>query len=343
MNHPSNYYIFSPAKINLGLKILYKRTTDNYHQIESIFIPISFGDDLIIQTIPYSHSPFPSKYPFSLQTQWDMPQSFREPLVEVFSRQPSQNLMGKAWYRIQALLTCYENTYNELNESIPCFEFHCKITKRIPAGAGLGGGSSNAASLLLFALEKNWITPSQAEELARELGADVPFFLKRQPAWVTGIGDVVEPISVGQGWGILYPPGIFFSTAVMYEALKKSLQKPLPSKPWKEQEREIVLAIERGDWKSLQGKLTNDFEEVAFQLEPGLAKLSEWFLQSGAEYVSMTGSGSALYALFSSREKRNQAYNHWTEHFPNQWMIPFSFPIGLSPSGKASVFGTDIS
>jgi len=302
----SSYRTLCPAKINLGLRVLYRRADNSYHQIESIFIPIDFGDTLEILLDEKSPGQF------SLQTEYSMAEEFRKEVEQVSEKGNfTQNLIYKAWKRLRELIP------------LPGMSF--RITKRIPPGAGVGGGSSNAGSVILYAIKKGWISFDHGSQLASGLGADIPFFLRESPCWVTGIGEILEPIQVGKGWGILYFPKIHLDTRWMYGELKKSLQPPIPSKTWKELGESLTLAVELGQWKLLRSLVRNEFEDVAFHYHPELKNFLQIFLERGADYASMTGSGSALYALFSQVDSRDKAFEEWKAEFPLESFFPFSF------------------
>jgi 4-diphosphocytidyl-2-C-methyl-D-erythritol kinase len=297
--------IFSPAKINLGLSIPYKRDIDGYHQIESIFIRLDWGDDLDIEWNRESK--------FHMESDILLTGNARS-LIEEVSSPPGweKNLLFKTW-----------NLAKEINPSIP--GINIKVTKRIPPGGGLGGGSSNSASLWQFFVNSGFISKEDAEENSIRLGADIPFFLKNANCWVTGIGEILEPISLPKGYGVLLVPPVPLDTKTMYHNLKKSLQKPRVSKTWKEQEGSILLALERGNWYSLQGILRNDFEKVAFQLHSSLEMIRDNFLFHGAEYASMSGSGSTIYGLVQDKECQNILASRLQAEYPELSIVSFSF------------------
>ncbi|MCC5815492.1 MAG: 4-(cytidine 5'-diphospho)-2-C-methyl-D-erythritol kinase [Leptospira sp.] len=298
-------HIFSPAKINLGLSIPYKRETDGYHQIESIFIRLDWGDDLDINWSDDSS--------FNLESDILLSGNALS-LIEEVSSPPGweKNLLFKTW-----------NLAKIINPSIPGIKI--RITKRIPPGGGLGGGSSNSASLWQFFVDSGMISTKESEVNSLKLGADIPFFLKKSNCWVTGIGEILEPISISKGYGVLLVPPVPLDTKTMYHNLKKSLQKPRVSKTWKEQEGSILLALERGNWASLQGILTNDFEKVAFQLHSSLEKIRDTFLLHGAEYSSMSGSGSTIFGLVQDKGCQNTLASKLQEEYPELSVVSFSF------------------
>jgi 4-diphosphocytidyl-2-C-methyl-D-erythritol kinase len=299
---------FSPAKINLGLRIPYKRVEDGLHQIESIFLRLDWGDSLQIKENAFSATPG-----FTMETEILLSPSKKIALEKVTEKGDiTKNLLYKTWQK--AL---------EINPDIPPFHIH--LVKKIPPGGGLGGGSSNSASLWRYFIDKNYLNQEQAKLACAKLGADIPFFLLGTHAWTTGFGEILEPISVETGWGVLAIPTISLPTASMYANLKKPLQKSQPSKTWREQEGEVLLAVEKGNWKVLQAYLVNDFEKVAYELHPSLELIRDAFWEVGGEYSSMTGSGSSIFALTSSREQQESIKKQMQDRFPELELHTFSF------------------
>lgn len=297
---------FSPAKINLGLRILYKREIDGYHALESIFIKIHWGDYFQIDEIQ-------SNLPLDLQVDFKMSESKKKILAPSFSKEGfHQNLIFKAW-----------NMAKKINPSIPNLKIH--LTKMIPPGGGLGGGSSNAATILLYLFQKNYVSFKQIQEMAPKLGADVPFFLGTNTAWVTGIGEELEPIAIANGLGILAIPNASLSTPLMYSKLNLPLQKPQPSKRWKSQEGRLLSSLEKGNWGYLRGLLVNDFESIAYNQYPELQKIRDVFYDLGSEYSSLTGSGSSIYGIVRSLAEQEFVLSQMKLKFPQLDLSTFSF------------------
>lgn len=304
---------FSPAKINLGLHIPYKRIEDGYHQIESVFLRLDFGDTIEIEPIGPTDSSDPRTPGFRLTTNIHLSQARAQPILEVSEKgDPTQNILFKTWQTLQ-----------NIQADLP--PVHVRLTKRIPPGGGLGGGSSNAACLLLYAAHLNYVSLSSIHSIAPKLGADIPFFLQDSHAWVTGIGEILEPIQVARGYGAFLVPPISLPTGEMYANLKKSLQKAHPSKTWKEQEGTVSLAVETGDWLSLRSKLFNDFETVAYGIHPPLQKIRDGFLDNGAEYSAMSGSGSTIYGLTRTLNESHRLAEAMRKQFPEHELHTFSF------------------
>lgn len=247
------------CKINLGLFIKAKRL-DGYHEIETLMIPVqNFYDTLKVQINPLNTFEF-------IQTGI---------LIDVPIH---ENIIYKSWKKIKDEFGIDKGIKVELN-------------KNIPMGAGLGGGSSNAAQMLLiinelFQLNINF---DILHRFARTLGADVPFFLKNQPLIARGIGDEFEEIDFPFNYDvkIIVPPfGSNTKEAYSFLNLKEcSTHKDLKS----------ILLGDRTAWKN---HLVNDFEKPLFQKFPELLSIKKGLYEAGAFYASMTGSGSAVYGLF---------------------------------------------
>lgn len=249
--------LFPNAKINIGLNITEKRP-DNYHNIESIFYPIPIKDILEIVS---------SK---SEQTQLH--------LTGIPIDGDSQdNLIMKAY---KLLATDF---------SIPAVDIY--LDKIIPFGAGLGGGSSDAAFTLmgLNQLFNLGLSTEQLEAYASKLGADCPFFIRNQPTYATGIGTIFSPIqlSLKNIFMVLVKPNDYISTKEAYAhvhpqktsvSVCEKIQQPMET--WKE-------------------NIVNDFEQSIFPNHPTIKRIKEKLYENGAIYASMSGSGSSVYGFFS--------------------------------------------
>lgn len=261
------FSVASCAKINLGLRIL-RRRPDGYHDIESIFVAIDLCDVLHVEPA-------------------DELSVTCQPQVTL---EPEQNIV----YRAARLYA----------ESFPHDECGAKITvnKRIPTGAGLGGGSGDAASTLLSLAHINGRlgtaqTISQLEPLAARCGSDVPFFLHAGVALVTGRGEVVTPIDAPLPWTVLVVcPGIHVNTALAYSTLGITSAQPSPDLRGK-----LIHAL---DNKSINAALfENDFERSVFPQHPILSEIKDRIGRSGASYASMSGSGSSVFGLYEDATK----------------------------------------
>ena len=245
---------FPNAKINLGLRIIKKRS-DGYHEIETCMYPIPWYDALEI---------IPSKK-FNFQS-----------TGLAINTNAENNLITKA--------------YNLLKEAfnIPPVDVH--LHKIIPMGAGLGGGSADAAIMLklLNAEFELGISPKELKNYAAEIGSDCPFFIDNVPAICTGRGEIMEPIDFTLSGLklLLVKPNIHISTAEAYaNVIPKTPENNL---------RTIIL-----NPQLLKEQLFNDFETPIFQQYPTLKEIKNELYKLGAIYASMSGSGSTMYGLFS--------------------------------------------
>ena len=253
------------CKINIGLHVT-ERRPDGYHNLETIFAPIPLCDTLEITPAPEF-----SFHQHGLRMECDT----------------SENLCVRA--------------YRLLKEVFPAMgAVSMTLTKEIPMGAGMGGGSSDAAFTLkmlneLFALG---LGHSQMESLATRLGADCPFFVRNVPAFATGIGNVLSPIDLSMldGWHlVLAKPAESVSTAEAYRGIvPRSGWARRPSIDLREAIRQPVAT-----WKE---SVVNDFERSVFPRHPAIARCKDELYRAGAAYASMTGSGAAVYGLFPPGE-----------------------------------------
>ncbi|MBR5092700.1 MAG: 4-(cytidine 5'-diphospho)-2-C-methyl-D-erythritol kinase [Bacteroidales bacterium] len=252
------------CKINLGLYVVGKRP-DGYHDLETIFLPVhEMHDELEINPLITHRS--------SLITQEGI----------TLDNAPEDNLCMRAWRML----------HDEFG--IPAVSIRLK--KGIPFGAGLGGGSSDAAFTLkmlneMFGLS---LTDSQLEQRAARLGADCAFFIQNRPAYATGIGDQLEPIELiikneELRIEIEIPDGEHVSTREAYAGLDLSRLTSHVS---------LKDAIKRPikEWRHL---IVNDFEASVFPTHPAIAELKETMYRRGALYASMTGSGAAVFGIFA--------------------------------------------
>jgi 4-diphosphocytidyl-2-C-methyl-D-erythritol kinase len=177
-----------------------------------------------------------------------------------------------------------------------------QLHKRIPMGAGLGGGSSDAAAILLAlpVLAGGVLSLEQLWGIAQELGSDITFFLLGGTAAGIGRGTELFPLPDRPARpGILVAPGVHVSTAEAYRALSSRLTP--------ESQQNTLFGFQSLVWGSGQGCAVNDFEAVAFHQHPGLAALKKKLMRLGADPAMMTGSGSALYGFFRTRAEAARA------------------------------------
>lgn len=268
-------YMKSPAKINLGLNILRKRE-DNFHDIESIMYQIGLNDTLIFEKT--------DAFAFSTQN------------LEL-SADPANNLIVKAVHKLEHYCG------KKLMISI-------ELEKNIPMGAGLGGGSSNAAITLTALNELFGLSlPDQVLlKLAAELGSDIPFFIKPAPAYATSRGEVMQRFAFELPFHILVVnPGIHVSTPWAY----KNVAPAIPEKPLS-----AWMKSEARDPYDLLSYLKNDFEIPVFSAFPEIRIIKEELLSSGAIFALMSGSGSSVFGLFEDATKAETARDKFLEtHF----------------------------
>jgi 4-diphosphocytidyl-2-C-methyl-D-erythritol kinase len=264
--------VFPNCKINLGLHITRKRP-DGYHDLETVFYPLPLRDALEITTTPQTAQGFP------LHTGNNTVNLHLTGLP--VHGNATDNLCVKAWQLLK-------NDFPQL----PPVQLH--LHKAIPMGAGLGGGSSDAAFILQLLNNKFKLDiPAQKLlEYALELGSDCPFFIINQPCIATGRGELLQPISLDlSGWSfLLVYPEVHINTGWAFEQISPGL----PEKPMEE-----VISQPIASWKDT---LINDFEAPVCRLHPALANIKATMYAAGAVYASMTGSGSSFYGIFPTGE-----------------------------------------
>lgn len=245
---------FANAKINIGLSITEKRS-DGYHNIETIFYPVKLYD--VIEFHPADNFSFEA-YGIDIPNDGD-------------------NLCIRA--------------YNLLKIDYPTIKpINIKLLKNIPVGAGLGGGSSDAAYVLKGINEINGIglNDSQLQSYASKLGADCAFFIQDRPVFAEGIGTELSDIAIdiSKYFIVIIKPEIHISTAEAYSNIT-------PQIPKVDLRRAIQLPIQ--EWKYY---ISNDFEIGIFEKYPEIQTIKHKLYEKGALYALMSGSGSAVYGIF---------------------------------------------
>jgi len=267
--------VFPNAKINLGLRILRKRP-DGYHDLESAFLPVGLSD--VLEIVPVSGN-FRDK-------------SDRLNLTGIPLEARDDNLC------IRALRLLKDK------HGIPNVNLH--LHKRIPTGAGLGGGSSDAA-FTLSALNEMFgigLDVTVLMEYASKIGSDCPFFIINKPSLATGRGEQLEPLHIDlSGFTlVLVQPGISIDTTQAYKMIKPGEN----DQPLKE-----VLSLAPEEWK---GRLVNHFEVPVFEKYPEIDGLKQALYTAGALYASMTGSGSAVFGIFRETHRLPPEINRHILH-----------------------------
>ena len=262
--------VFPNAKINIGLCITEKRA-DGFHNLQSCFYPVGWSD--MLEVVPADTFSFSSA---GLPIPGDS----------------STNLCVRAYELLKA------------DFNLPAVHLH--LHKIVPIGAGLGGGSADAASALKLLNDRFvlGLTIPQLEDYARQLGSDCAFFIQNRPLFCLEKGDVFENITLNlQGYYIaLIYPNLAISTAEAYANVR-------PHQP--EESLRACLEAPIATWRNT---VHNDFEDSLFPVYGQLATIKGQLYESGAVYASMSGSGSTVYGIFDAPPvlpNQFMAYNVW--------------------------------
>jgi len=255
---------FPPCKINLGLYVLGKRS-DGYHNLETCFFPVPWTD--ILEVIPAKNFAFSSSGN-------NIPGS------------PEQNLCVRAYHLLAK------------DFSIDAVQIH--LHKIIPMGAGLGGGSSDAAYVIrmLNGIFNLSLSQEKMMQLAASIGSDTAFFIQDAPMIGTGRGEMLSPakVDLAEKFLVLVNPDIHVSTSEAYAHV-------VPAIP--EHSLSEVLGLPIAAWRN---RLKNDFENSVFKKYPRIAELKDKLYSLGATYASMSGSGATVFGIF---EKEFDAANEF--------------------------------
>lgn len=258
--------ILSPAKINLSLHVVARRP-DGYHELSMIMTRVSLYDDVTL-TLQDSG--------ISLSCDRSFVPSGEENI---------------AWRAASALI----------KEKKLGIGVHIDIKKRIPMGGGLGGGSSNAASVLMGL---NRLTGEKAgkEELMNlglGLGADVPFFIFKEPALAEGVGEKLSPVEdFPEIWLILINPGINVPTGEIFKRLNLGLTK---------EGKNLNITRFNHSLSTVCSNMINDLEDVTFEIYPEVQEAKSLLLRYGAMAALMSGSGSTVFGLYENRSKAERS------------------------------------
>ena len=267
--------IRAPAKINLTLRVVGKRA-DGYHLLDTIMVPVSLYDEIDIQQRKTARRPAPLAP------------------IEIRCNHP-QVPLGRDNIAYRAVELLMQKT--KINRPV-CI----RIQKKIPIGAGLGGGSTDAAAVLV-GLNRMWklrLSVRQLERLALQLGADVPFFIRAKPARARGIGEKLTLLpKLRRRWLVLAYPGFPVATAWVYGNLPLKLTKVSVN-------TSIATPLESLD--TLEKLLVNDLERVAIRRYPEIGRVKTILSLAGAVAVLMSGSGSSVFGVFRSKRWAERAY-----------------------------------
>ncbi len=272
------------CKINLGLYVV-RRRNDGYHDLETLFIPVPLHDRLEIN--PSTHF------------------SFRQTGIDV-GCSPDDNIIVNAFKLMRKVC----------GTRLPDVEIH--LDKEIPFGAGLGGGSSDAAFTLrmLNDLFDLGFDKAQLKALCAKLGADSAFFIDNKAAYATGIGDQLELLDSNplDGYTILLvKPDEAVSTAEAYRGITPRNMQNNP------QGIDLRDAVKRpiSEWKNL---IVNDFEPNVFAHHPRLETIKRQLYDQGALYASMSGSGATVYGIFPSYSGIEYSLENHFEKYGNTYI-----------------------
>lgn len=254
---------FPNAKINLGLDVVARRP-DGYHNLETVFYPIPLCD--ILEITPTEESDAP-EYTFTMYN-------------AMFDGDDNDNLVIRAYKALAA------------DHKLP--KVKMSLYKNIPTGAGLGGGSADAAFTLkmLNSMASLGLSTEKLEEYAATIGADCAFFIKNEPAYATGIGNILTPTSCDiSGYTlVLVKPDIHISTKDAYALVKPAAaETPLTE----------IVSHPVDEWR---GVMKNDFEKSVFAKHPSMENIKEKLYAMGAVYASMSGSGSSFFGIFKEEQ-----------------------------------------
>ena len=277
--------VFYPnCKINIGLRVVRKRE-DGYHDLETIFYPVlGLYDELEVEAIKNTTQHYTALH--------DSIQFLQEGLA--VDCPAEDNLIIKCYNRMRS-------RYPQIGD------VRIRFKKNIPFGAGLGGGSSDAAHMAI-ALNEIFSLGLSKEQLAEEvrpLGADCPFFIYHTPCYAEGIGDKLTPISLDLSGLrlVMIKPNCGVSTKEAYAGI---IRHP-------EVEGQIKTALTEGaSFDVMRPLLINDFEHTVFPLHSEIAAIKQRLLDAGAIYAAMSGSGSTVFGLFATQS--STTLNHATQH-----------------------------
>jgi len=261
------------AKVNIGLQIKEQRP-DGYHNIHTLFQELDFHDTITLEKID-------SRCEFLSNVDW--------------LKNDKSNLCVKAWQK--------------MIDSFDVGGVSIQLEKRIPAEGGLGGGSSNAATVLkgLRQLYELNIPDAELESMGVELGADVPFFIKGGTQVGDGIGEILNPVkNVFTGCFLLVVPNLHINTSWAYEESKKFLEGP----------RKMVNFTGYIQRENIPFELfENDFEAIVVPAYPEIGQIKDSLRANGARFASLSGSGSTVFGIFDDEADATSAESHFSSRY----------------------------
>ena len=285
------HHVPAPAKLNLFLHVTGRRE-DGYHLLQSIFMLIDWADTL--------H--------FDLRTDDQVQRHDETP-----GALPERDLCVRAAQALKSATGC-------------AYGVDIRLVKRLPAEAGLGGGSSDAASCLL-ALNRLWglnLTRRQLAEIGLSLGADVPFFIGGRNAWVEGVGEQLTPIVLPKDDFVVLKPPTGASTQAIFGSplLKRDTKTATIQGFAADNAAEITGSVVVCDIQSILDKTRNDLQPVASALCPDVQLGLDWLASQGLT-GRMTGSGTAVFAQLP--------HGHSVSHAPSAWMLKMCSNLDVHP------------
>ena len=290
----SEITVFAPAKINVVLRILDRRP-DGFHNLWSIMQTVALEDEVYIKICADRQD---------IQLRCDAAQLAAD----------QSNLVYRAAAEVLA----------RAHQSIG---LDVELRKRIPMGAGLGGGSSDAAATIIGLnrlLRLEW-SPTQMADAGQSLGSDVPFFLFAPSAFVAGRGETVRPVDVeGRRWVVLVNPGFGVNTKWAYQQLAATRTAVRPLLPVQQElDRQSKLS-----WTQMVAAAENDFESPVFAAHGKLREIKQSLQAYGAEIALLSGSGATVFGVFENEARARQAQAQFTKETS---MRVFAVPICSGP------------
>lgn len=273
-----NLHVRSFAKINISLNITKKRD-DGFHELDSVMLPISLHDSLVISKFKNMSDNFVTVDDFSI----------------------GEFTYNLATFSIEKLQSIYK--FDE--------KFRILIHKVIPIQAGLGGGSSNAAFTLkaVNSMLKLGASDQDLIDLGKTLGCDIPFFIKCKPARVQGIGEILTPISIKNNYYVLIvKPEAGCSTKEIYNLSDSMNLKTCDIDS-------VIKALEIGDDEMLANNISNALQDAAIKQVPAIQTIIDELHNEGLKIVQVTGSGSAVFAISTDKKHLKNVLRKYEEKY----------------------------